>query len=348
MAAFATEFIREYRASGTPVPVAFPAFSPGHQEDDFLTAARFFVDIVPLYDELHLHNYWTPEAGSHLSEWWGRRYTRQIAAYQYAGPVAITEFNREFNTNDGADVTRLVTEISEWEAALPPQIRYALWFIASSPDPAFNRLEINNNRTLVAGFARRSQEPTVDTQYTDVNISLVGSTPFVPGQPARVTFKVIGHDALVPGPGIATLQVDFPHGYDEWAYAGQTNFVWAEAGGGQPDSDGVFEFYGNVPAFDFQDGAQAVFTIFYMARKADGSIATGRRNDFSLPLSRTGGVAVPPPVAPPAPVTVPAGSYIADRHYLFRRLGDMHNKFAEAQAIAEELQAHLVGASDPK
>ena len=340
---FAEEFIRAYR-SQTNVSVAFPAFSPGHQEDDFLTAAKAFIEVVKLYDELNLHVYWTREPGSSQSEWFGDRWIRQIAAYEYTGPVNITEFNREW---DADDVDRLVTEVDEWVDTMSPQVQYAMWFISSSPDPSFDRLEINNNRTIVEGFARiNSEVPPMD--YYSVNIDLVEAGALVPGQPIRLVFKVTKPDGSLPGKGIATCTLNTPHGFDEWAYTGEVILRWSEINNGKADEDGIFEFTGTLPDIpDLRDGAKASIRILYVG--VDGGNTGTSSKDIELPIVRS--VTPPVPVVP-SPVESPvrpAGglSYEVDKHYLFKSLGDIANFADKLKALVIELQAHIVNSANP-
>lgn len=127
--------------------------SPGHQEDDGLVGAQYLAPVWHQHDVLLLHTYWTQDPSSVLSEWYGQRYRRQLDAYGWTGPWAITEWNRDEPTPPGDEERKtLARDARTWFAAFPDDLNFlgAAFFLWRTGAPEFQRLQQFNNPELNA------------------------------------------------------------------------------------------------------------------------------------------------------------------------------------------------------
>lgn len=127
--------------------------SPGHQEDDGLLGAQYLAPVWNQHDVLLLHTYWHRDPASVESEWFGGRWTRQLDAYGWKRPWAITEWNRDEPTTPGdAERASLAEDARRWFRTLPRAAGFlgAAFFIWQSGDPNFARLQLLDNEPLKA------------------------------------------------------------------------------------------------------------------------------------------------------------------------------------------------------
>lgn len=344
---YARRFVDAYRALSS-VPVAFPALSPGHQEDDGIMGGNILTYTANLFDEIHYHDYWTPyETGSHLSEWYGLRSFRKNKAYNPQRPVVITEFNRIFNRNDGSDVENYLKEIREWRLSLPPNVTDALYFIADSPDASFDTMAIKNNRRLVEGLRDINRDRSV-MEYYNVDVAIVQPVPVVtPGGVSEVVIKVTKEDGSAPGNGVAIGRLMLPLKSEDPVDTYTSDPVYMprdELREGMYDTTGDFTLVANIPEFTIDRAFTATLVVDWYGREGTTGFSNTMghgRGEFPITVGPRG-TSTPIPV--PAPTPVPVSGSI-DPHYLFARLGDVNNRVVQAQkdvqVLVEEMQRYL-------
>ncbi|MFN8533832.1 MAG: lytic transglycosylase domain-containing protein [Dehalococcoidia bacterium] len=203
-----------YRAAGGQAMLGTIPLSPGHLEDDGFVGAATLREVWQQHDLLLLHTYWTAaQPGSHLSDWYGLRYRRQLAAYAWEKDWAIVEFNRDEPAAPGdAERAAVAAETREWLGQIRRDLTLlagrchgACWFILDSGDPSFARLRLIDNPRLQAVLAddgRGGPEPPkgepMPIPPAVLQMTIEPAGPLVPGQPFVLRIPIRQKDGDIP------------------------------------------------------------------------------------------------------------------------------------------------------
>ena len=220
-------WLEGFRRATTRVRAGTVPLAPGHREDDDGGWGYRGADILKAvwheYDVLLLHNYWTCDPGSVGSEWWGRRWKRQIAAYGWTKPVIITEFNRDPACADRP----LEAEVRQFVAQLPFNVIGAAWFIWDSADPAFSRMCMKRNSELVrvaSDINRNGKGDGIVVPGVEKPRRVILDVPanIYAGEPFTVTVEFVGSK----GEGVMTLFLRAPRGEDGYTLGNSADAVY--------------------------------------------------------------------------------------------------------------------------
>lgn len=126
--------------------------SPGHHFDDDpdgegWTGAGIVKDVWQKFDVLLCHSYMTRDPGTIESEWWGRRYRREVAALGWTKRTIVTETNRDEPTPPNDEDRKSLAEFyRQWYAGSEVESCFFIWDTA---DPNFARLTMKDNPWLI-------------------------------------------------------------------------------------------------------------------------------------------------------------------------------------------------------
>lgn len=192
--------------------------APGNREDDYgdwgYRGADILRDVWQRFHVLLLHNYWTCDPGSVQSEWWGYRWTRQIEAYQWRKPWAITEFNRD----PACSGRPVAEEVRLWFSGIKnAYFMGADWFIWRSGDPSFAGLQMQPQQDLINLAIELNKEATV--ALADTKMTYIGPATLKASTVNQVEIEASGVDQ-----GIFTLIVNPDNVDDAASVDGATSF----------------------------------------------------------------------------------------------------------------------------
>lgn len=280
--------------------------SPGHQEDDGLLGATYLWAEWHQHDVILLHTYWNRDPGSVESEWYGQRYRRQLDAYGWDKPWAITEWNRDEPTPQG-DTGRksLSDDARRWFSLFPQDERFlgAAFFIWRTGAPEFQRLQQFNNPELNAvalDVNSAAGAPQEEPMPKPTKIEPIFTPDGHPGGEAILTMAASGVDGFAKG----FVDVAYPvlPGNEFGAVYGPNQTT--EVG---PFIDGVQTFRVKIgentsPLTAAGVTGKYTFRLFETdGKEFDGGIF----GPFDMEITPAKTAPEPQPATPPVPPTVP-------------------------------------------
>lgn len=349
--------VRGYHAAAGRALLGTVPLSPGHQEDDGFVGAQYLRAVWRQHDILLLHTYWTAaRPGSHLEEWFGLRYRRQLAAYEWEKAWAITEFNRDEPVPPGdAERRQVAVETREWFAqiradlATLPPFRGACWFLLWSGDERFARLRLLDNPYLQQTLAEVNREegaPSMPASQpaAPLRMTIEPDGPLVPGQPFVVRVPVRQADGGIPPFAAVFIITDYGLASDGVTAnaIGQVFFSREMQARALADPDGVAVVDGFVqPDIVELPGTMTIRAAGFI--KEDGGpfdIAPPAVPPLAVPivagdLPRSTATAPAPPVGEPGDAFARA----SDRSRVFYAAGSAFNRDGEHAPTAEHWRA---------
>lgn len=212
-----------YRQAGGRARLGTVPLSPGHEEDDGLLGAQFLREVWHRHDVLLLHTYWNRDPASVESEWYGRRYQRQLVAYEWFNRhYAITEWNRD-ETGQFGDAERMsfADDARRWIAGLSPEwllgtAEYIWW---TGDEANFGKLRMRENRWLIDVAAEVNAAQEEPMGLTDTKLTLASEPTLYADHDNIVVIQASGVDK-----GIFTCIVNGDPAPDDSASMPATSF----------------------------------------------------------------------------------------------------------------------------